>query len=448
MAALSVVFDSLALHTEPSGPYLVAGADSGIDIGANAIADALLGGDIRPEEVDQVAAELRLTRIVVINLRIRSTTADLARTNEQALISKLVDATRFAPKTLTITPNASTHVSTLKVFGGTWQSTYTQFQATTNIIEGTLTLSCDWPVYGAAQNLGSSGSPLSGGSNAPSPASVTLTPSPAGDLPMDVTLFVKNRSASSIRSLLVSAISGNTTWTMLSASTGWTPDTNGTQGGAQMTVATSDTSTIRLAAHFNTPALPTDRRFRVYLRFNTVLTGSAPSSFRVRLVTGQAEVIGPWRTPPYVGGDNALEAADMGAYNVPVSAPGSGAATTTTVYIEARGNETATNITRFNDALFVPDDSTIVFETSDTSKVLAAASATVQVETDHVFDASGNAVAGAVSGSHIRAKGTSRFTIYTSQQYMANLVSGGAGGYAPENIDAWAIVTPRYVGLA
>ena len=54
---------------------------------------------------------------------------------------------------------------------------------------------------------GSSGAPIV--SNTASPANVTLSPSPTGDAPGDVILFVKNRSAGAIRSLFVAGISGN-----------------------------------------------------------------------------------------------------------------------------------------------------------------------------------------------------------------------------------------------
>jgi hypothetical protein len=447
--ALSVVFDGTALHTEPNGPYLISDPENGPDWGSQAVGDALQTGQLRPDEVDQAAAELGLQRVVVLPLKIRASTADTLVTLQQALTASLGKSSKYAPTTLTVTPNNSTHVSTFKVWGGSWTSAYNQAASVTNTIHGTLTLQCFWPVFGAAQNLGSSGAPLI--SNTASPAAVTLTPNPVGDIPADVILYVKNRSASAIRSLTAAVVSGNTTWVINKLATAWSAGANGSLGGSLFQAFPADATTILAVASFTTPVLPTDRRFRIMLRNTQVLgtASSAPSSFRVRVVTGSTEVVGEWRTPPAL---NAVTiqpfVADMGGFMIPVSEVGSlgAGSTTTTVFVDARGNDLTGSTTSFAEALFLPDDSTVVVETSDTGKTLAAAAATIQLETDQVYDSSGNAAGGVVQGSQLRILGSSRVYVYTSQQYMGNMNAGA--GYAPENVDVYATVTPRFVGLA
>jgi len=180
----------------------------------------------------------------------------------------------------------------------------------------------------------------------------------------------------------------------------------------------------------------------------SLLTNGAPASFRVRVVTGQAELTGEWRTPPSFNATVIQPyLADAGGFMVPISEVGSlgSGSTTTTVFIDARGNDSNGSAIYFAEALFLPEDSTVVVETSDTGKSIAA-NATVQLETDQVYDSSGNAAAGSVIGSALRVLGATKVYIYSSQQYMGNMNAGA--GYAPENVDVYFTVTPRYVHLA
>lgn len=444
--ALSIVFDGTQLASGPS--YAI--DQTGVDWGSQAIADALLTGQLRPEEIDQAAAEQNLQRVVSLPVRIKFATPDALRTLQQTLTASLGRASKYAPLTMTVTPDGSSHVSTFKVWGGSWQAVETQTVVVSGVLEGQLVLQCQWPVFGAAQNLGSSGSPLI--SNTASPAAVTLTPNPVGDIPADVILYVKNRSASAIRSLTAAVVSGNTTWVVNKLATAWTAGADGSLVSTAYTTTTTDATTVKAVASFTTPTLPTDRRFRLMLRADQASAVNpipAPASFRVRVVTGQAEVVGAWRTPPQLNASAILSyLADMGGYMIPVSEVGSlgAGSTTTTVFVEARGNDANSVTPRFYEALFLPDDSTVVVETSDTGKTLAAAAATVQLETDQVFDSSGNAAAGVVTGATLRILGSSRVVVYTSQQYMGNMNAGA--GYAPENVDVYATVTPRFIGLA
>lgn len=451
MAALSVVFDGTALHTEPSGPYLISDPENGPDFGSQAVADALLTGHLRPEEIDQAAAELGLQRVVVLPLKIRASSADTLVTLQQALTGSLAKSSIYAPTTLTVTPLNSAHVSTFKVRGGSWTSSYTQAASVTNTILGTLTLQCQWPIFGVAQNLGSSGAPLI--SNTASPAPVTLAPSPTGDVPADVTLFVVNRSASAIRSLMVAGVGGNTTWVAGVDQSTWTLDTDGVRASSQVGATATALNAVMKLGHFTAPTLPSDRRFRVFLRGGQSLQALPSSiSFRVRLTSGQTEVIGPWRSFPQewtsVTGPFATTAADMGGFNFPVGDVGLLGAQSTTVFVEAKqasGQGSLWNSVAFGAALFMPEDGLLVVETSDTSKTLAAASGTIRIESDQAYDASGNPAGGAVYGSHIRTFG-GRYQVYTSQGYTDSLDT--TLPWSPENVDVYAIATPRYIGLA
>src|SRR4051812_20568086 len=109
---LSVVFDGIQLAS--GGAYSIT-AD-GPDWGSQGVADALLTGQLRAEEFDQVAAELNLTRTVVLPVKIKAANADQMVTLQQALTGSLAGASKYAPKTLLVTPDGSTHLSTFKVW--------------------------------------------------------------------------------------------------------------------------------------------------------------------------------------------------------------------------------------------------------------------------------------------------------------------------------------------
>lgn len=444
---LSVVFDSLALHTDTTGPYIV--QDPGPDWGSQAVADVLLTGQYRLEEYDQIAAGL--TRTVTLPLKIRSASADALVTDQQAITSRVAAASRYVPKTLSVTPLGSTHVSTMKVFGGSWTSDFTQISELTHTTSGVLTLVCDWPVWGATQNLGSSGSPLI--TNQASPAAVTLSPSPLGDVLGDVTVFFKNRAGSAIRSAIIGCVSGDTTWVAGSDQSTWTLDTNGARSGGLVfnSVAPFTAGQVMSIAHFTAPTLPADRRFRVYLRASHHVADSDSPLFRIRLVSGSTQIPGPWRSLPQETSVSArpglMNAADMGAYTFPIGSVGQLGAQSTVIYIETTQtvNPVAGDEIRFAEALFAPDSSTLTVETGDTSQTLAAAAGITRVETDQAYSSSGNPAGGVVVGSHIRSLG-GRYNIYTSQGFMASLDTSLP--WAPESVDAWATYQPRYIGLA
>lgn len=451
--ALSLVFDSLALHTEPNGPYITR---EPIDFGSQEVADALLTGENMMEEVDQVAAELGLVRVVRISLSIRSASANASLAAQQALVSKIAGASRALPKLLFVTPNGSTKISQFTVWGGSWKSDYTQTGAVTNIIDGDLTLICDWPILGVAENLGTSGTPLI--SNTASPASVTLTPTVVGDVPSDVVLFVKNRGAVSARSLLVSAISENVTWTALSDSSGWTVGADGARDTTDATTKNADmikktgtfaVNQVYAIASWTTPTLPNDRRFTVRLRVKdatTTLRGSL--QFRLRQVQGALEVIGAWRSIPADATNTTWQFARMGSWMFPIgqiSSAGFGSGTTFLEVLPINALTGSPGI-MFDYALYTPSDSTVTFETVDTGKVLAAAADTVRVESDQVFSISGQNVASVGVGAHVRARGTSRYVVHLSEGFMGALDPSVYFSFLP--VDVYATVTPRFIHLA
>jgi hypothetical protein len=447
--ATTAVLAGTAIYNTP--PYAFAAASSA-DWGSADLAATLMTGDLRQEEFDQYLAEIRYVRGVTIPMVISGGTAAAAVANTLALGQLFATANRYAPVNFVFTPNAG-NASTFKVIGGGIEAPWDIYQDNTGYVkDAVLHLQCLPWVYGAPQSFGSSGAPLGGG-NQTSPAANTITPSPAGDVPADVTLFTKNRSASAIRSLIAATISGNTTWVVNKAATAWTAGANGSLVSTAYTTTSSDTQTILSVASFTTPTLPSDRRFRLMLRVDNTdqigMSGLNPASFRVRVITGSTEVIGEWHTPPnFNAAGTAVFLADMGGYMIPVSEVGSlgAGSTTTTVFVEVRGNDLNQVTTRFYEALFLPDDSTIVVETSDTGKPLAAAAATVQLETDQVYDTSGNGAGGAIIGPQLRLLGATKVIVYTSQQYMGNMNAGN--GFVPENVDVYFTVTPRYIGLA
>lgn len=454
--SLSILFDGIQLNNEAGpGPWLVDGGGSAIDWGTEGVASVLLTQWVRPEQFDQIAAENALTRQVVIPLQCRGGSSDGMITNQQALLASLAAANVFSPKTLTVVLPGSSHTSTMNVWGGTWKADHDDLANRNFIQRGTLTLVCDWPVYGASQNLGSSGSPLI--TNQTSPALVTLSPSPAGDVPGKVTLFVKNRSASAIRSLYVAAVGGNTTWTPGSAfSGGWSVGADGLSAYSGTAVGTNNpipTGTIGDLAHFTAPTLPSDRAFRVYLRASQSIAppGGGYLKFRVRLVSGQVTVVGQWRTIPQevtenTGPTQIGSLVDMGAWMFPVGEVGQLGAQATTIYIETMGigDGSQNNVLVVRDALFVPVDSSLLVETADTGRTLAAAAGIVRVESDQAYDNSGNPIGIATIGSHIRTTG-GRYMVYTSQGFHDTLDISLP--YAPENVDVWATYTPRSIGL-
>jgi hypothetical protein len=452
--ALAIVFDGLTMHTDSTGPYI---AVEPIDIGSQEVADALLGGDFLMEEVDQVAAELGVTRSVTIPMSIRSASADAALAAQTALTSRLAAATRYGPKVLTITPNNATKPSTFSVFGGSWKSDYTQTEAVTNRIDGTITFLCDWPIWGVAENLGSSGSPLV--SNAASPASVTLTPTVVGDVPSDVVLFVKDRDGSkSARCLIVSAVSGNTTWTALSDSSGWTVGADGARDTSDATTKNTDmvkktgtftANQVYAVASWTVPTLPTDRRFTTRIRVKDAsVTARGVIQFRLRHVSGATEVIGSWKNLPVEATGTTWQLARMGEWPYPLGQISSVGASSTTTFLEVRSRSDLAGAAgvMFDYVLYSPVDSTVIFETIDTGKVLVAAGATVRVESDQVFSSTGDTIGMVDAGSHVRARGTSRYVVHLSEGFRGALDS--AIYFSHLSLDAYAIVTPRFIHWA
>lgn len=423
------------------------------DTGGNELAAALLTGDLRMEEYDQYLAELRFVRPLSIGLKIRQSTLALSISSAQAITSILAAANRYSPVDLVFTPQGG-NASTFKVIGGGLQHVYTRKQQNQFIVDAVLACECLPWVYGASQAIGSSGSPII--TNTSSPALLTVTPTgPVGDVPADITLFVKNRSASAIRSLIVSSVSGNTTWTPLSDNAGWTADTwaFATAAGSQFlgtdkysNSGTPTANTPTGIAHFTAPStLTSDRRYRLLMRMYQV-GGPPATEVRARLVSGSTQVTGEFVSVPTESyGTNDFNLVELGSFYLPPGNVGSVAGAATTVYIEGMSSVASWPSTTIDYCLFVPEDSTIIFETDDSSKTLAAASGIVQVESNQLYDSTGAQLGGDIKGSHLRARGTTRFMVHTSQGYMGAI---GSPFYGFENVDVWATYTPRYIHLA
>lgn len=457
MAPLAVVFDGLTLHTDNTGVFQVRDE---IGLGTQEIVDFFQG--LRQEEFDQAAAEERLTRTVTIPLRIRSATVDAAITNQKSILSRIAGASRYTPKTLTITPAGASTTSTFKVYGGSFESSYTQSFNVSLRDDATLVLHCDWPIYGVTESLGSAGSPLV--SNTNSPVNVTLTPTIAGDVPADVTLYVKNRHGTlSGRGLMVGTVSGNTTWSPLVDSNVWTGDADGTSDVSFESALNSHfmkksgtvgANAVYKVAHWTVPTLPTDRRFTTWLRVKDATSGGAPPNnrgtlqFRLRHTSGQIEVIGEWRSIPEEALDIAWHGVEMGTWPYPLGNISSAGAAQTTTYIEVLGLQDISGAAGigFDYVFYLPEDSSIVVETSDTSKTLVGPAGTCRVEIDQVYT-SGGIPAGAVEkGTHIRARGTSRFVVHLSAGFLGTIDPLFYWDYLP--VDVYAEYTPRFLHLA
>jgi hypothetical protein len=445
--ATTAVLAGTAIYNTP--PYAFRSTDS-VDWGSADLAATLFTGDLRVEEFDQYLSEIRYVRGVTIPMVISGGTVASAVANTQALGQLFADANRFAPVDFVFTPNSG-HASTFKVIGGGIEAPFDVYQDNIGYVkDAVLHLQCLPWIYGAAQNLGSSGAPLI--TNQASPANVTLSPSPVGDVPGDVTLFVKNRSASAIRSMIASCIGLNTTWVASSNASGWTADAAATiASGIAFTTNPATADTVLPHAHFTAPTLPSDRPFRLYLRAAQSISFPDYIKFRVRLVSGANEIVGQWVAIPQENFANTTpfttqgwQLVDMGVFYLPVGEVGLLGGQSTTVYIEAFTHNTG-NAVGFQQAVFLPNSSTLIAETQDTTKTLAAAAGIVRLESDSIYDNSGNPAGGTVLGAHIRSQG-GRYVIYTSQYSMNTLDK--TQPFTGENVDAWAVFTPRYLGLA
>jgi hypothetical protein len=447
--ATTATLGGLSLTT---GPYTLS---EPLDFGENDLAATLLSGDLRPEEYDQYLAELRYVRQLAIPINIRSGTFAQSITDTQALFKKLSTVSRYSTIDFVFTPNGG-NASTFKVIGGSLQLAATNRQVNLGVIRGaTLFLDCLPFAYGAAQNLGSSGAPLI--SNTASPALVTITPNPTGDVPADIILSVKNRGANPARSLIVSTVSGNTTWVPQVDSGSWTLDsptgpTITTPTGPPTTVLISGTFHINVVnpvAHWTQPTLPTDRRFMVWLRARDNSTASRGTlQFRLRHLTGSNQVIGAWRSIPVDASPNTFQGVKMGSWPFPLGQISKAGAATTTTYLEVlslQENNAAAGID-FDFALYQPEDSTVIFETEDTSTSLVAAAGTVQVESDVCFSTTGQPAGTVATGAHVRAVGSSQYCVHLSQGFLAGLDS--VLQWDSQNVDVYAVVTPRSIGLA
>jgi hypothetical protein len=444
MAAISMSLGALNIGTAPYQPK------EPMQWGSDAIQAALLTGDYRPEEMDEVVQSLGLVRQVTIPMGVRSATADAAITDQQAITMLLGQANRYTPLNLTVTPTNSTRVSTFKVWGGSWSADYTNYSSLSNVTDGTLNLQCDPFVYGAPQNIGTSGAPLI--TSGASPAQFTVTPTTFGDVPADIQLFVKN-GANIVRSMFASTVPGNTTWNGFFNLSGASLDSGSfsadanAKGGTAVTYTNLSpaTNAVVTLCHWTTPTLPTDRPFRIYLRVrDNILDGN--TSFRLRHQSGNVEIVGEWRTLPSQGVNNLYLGADMGAWYFPISNVSIQGASSTVTYLETTCRTNASDITLGLDfVLYMPDESTILFETSDTGKSIMGNAGTAVIENDSVYTSTGQGAGGADIGTHIRALGSSRYMVHTGQGYLGAL---GTPAWTFENVTAWAVVTPRSFNLA
>ena len=458
-----------------AAPRTAAGyyALEGVDFGTQAIQTIINTGQYRLEDMDGVLSANRVSRQIVIPLRVQGSSKDDLGSKLSALSYAIAKANRYSTVDLQVTPGGSSVVTTFKIIGGqigtgsplgsSADGLYTVVTDQYNRWVGAVTLQALPFGYGAKQTYGSSGSPLV---NAAGPASFTVS-IPAGsegDVLADVTVLWQ-ATAAATGTLSVGSISGNTGWTIFQDVTSWSNGSGGGtraaisnakyKGGAAPGYTVSAVGTIEEAYKntFSTTDFPTGVPIRVLLvADDQQVLAARRGLFQIRLAvtSGTVTQYGDWVSVPAAAGNGTTthlsQGLDMGTFTFPpgptalsVSYTGS-----TTIAIQVQdGNLNANKLAMaFDSIIFLPDASSLVAEWP-VSQVASAT--TIRVENDMLFtDSDGSPQTPLMTGAHCRFRGSSRVGIWTSAVPLAN----SAGDATYNNTKAWVEYTPRYVGLA
>jgi hypothetical protein len=96
----------------------------------------------------------------------------------------------------------------------------------------------------------------------------------------------------------------------------------------------------------------------------------------------------------------------------------------------------------FDELIFLPDASSLIAEWPVTQPV---ANTPIRIESNMLYNnADGAPQTVAVSGAHLRCRGSTRYGIWTSKLPLTNFTSDATYSL----VKAWAEYTPRYVDLA
>jgi hypothetical protein len=445
----------------PNNPVV----STGVDWGNQAIQDVFNTGQYRLEDVDALLAANQVVRIVVCPIRVVGSSADNLNTTLSNLNFALAKASRFQTLDLTFTPAGSTKVTTLKVIGGDLQAPYQQITSNNFRWIGQLTLFCLPFGYGAKQTYGTSGAPLLAATAGPVAFTVTIPAGSEGDVLADVTVIFQ-LTVDSAGAVALGCISGNSSWTVASDVTGWT---NGSGAGTRSTPANakykgaaakgyvvSSVNAIEEAftQTFTTSDFPTGTPIRILLVADdtqVVLAQRGLCQTRVAVTAGGVTAYGDWVSVPASAGNGTTthfsQALDMGVFTFPPGPSGSVAFSgNTTISLQQQDGNTGANKLAmvYDEVIFLPDASSLIAEWP----VIAgqpAANTPIRVESDLLFNnADGAPQSVLLSGAHIRSRGTTRYTIWASDQAMANTTSD----VTYSTVKAWVEVVPRYVALA
>ena len=461
--ALSVVLEPTGLNQQLNQTTLTTGyhIQADVDWGGAAIQDVITSGGYRLEDIDAILSAGRVTRTITMPMRIIGSSMNDLNTKLSAISYVLAKSSRYAPTDLVVTPNNSAKTTTFKLLGGTMTSSYDFLDDIQTRWVGTLTMQALPWAYGATQSLGSSGSPLLAATAGPASFTVTIPAGSEGDVLADVTIIFQN-TVDALGAVSIGVISGNTGWLVGSDITGWS---NGSGGGTRATqsvakykggaapsyeITTGGQIDEAYKQTFSTTDFPVNTPIRVILNADD-LTGAVANrginQIRLAVTAGSVTQYGEWvSVPPNAGNGTTThftQGLDMGTFLLPPGPSGSVAFSgSTTISIQMQATSTTPAAVALDEMIFLPDATSLIAEWPISQP---AANTPIRVESDLLFNnADGAPQTVAVTGSHIRFRGTSRVGIWTSALPLANTT----GDATYSLVKAWCEYTPRYIGLA
>ena len=472
MAAPSLVLDPTGLNINLNAQGSTTGiflqeanaiATTGVDWGGQAVQDFINTGAFRIEDVDGVFAANRVTRTIVLPIRVIGSSKDNLDTTLSNLNFALAKASRFSTLDLVVTPGGSAKTTTYKIIGGDTLGYYTQTEDLLNRWIGQLTLFALPVGYGAKQTYGSSGAPLFAAAAGPGAFTVTIPAGSEGDLLADVTIIFQ-LTVDTVGALTVGCISGNSSWTVTSDITSWSNGSGGGTRAAQSNakykggaapgyiVAAQGVVEEAYKKTFTTSDFPVGTPIRCLMLaddFQVLAARRGLYQMRLAVAAGGVTSYGDWVSVPAAAGNGTtthfLQALDMGAFLFPPGPTGSVAFSgNTTVSIQVQdANNVGNKLTcAFDSMIFLPDASSLIAEWPVTQP---AANTPIRIESDLLFgNSDGSPQTMLVSGAHVRSRGTTQYAIWASDQTLANT----SGDVTYSLVKVWAEVVPRYIGLA
>lgn len=471
MAATSIVLDPTGLNIQLNNQGAATGfflqevnqvASTGLDWGGQAIQDIINSGAYRLEDIDGVLTAGRVTRTMILPVRLVGSSKDNLDTLWSNLHYALAKASRYQPLDLVVTPSGSSKTTTFKIIGGDTLHYYTQIEDNLNrVIDGQVTLFALPFGYGTKQSYGSSGSPLLAAAAGPTSFDTSIPAGSEGDVLADVTVIFQ-LTADTVGAIVLGCISGNTTWTVSSDITSWSNGSGGGtraaqsnakyKGGAAPGYVVNVANVIEEAYKktFTTSDFPTGTPIRCLMiadDFQVVAANRGLYQMRLAVTAGGVTNYGDWVSVPASAGNGTTthfsQCLDMGVFLFPPGPPGSVAFSgSTTISIQVQDSNGTPLTCAFDEMIFLPDASSLIAEWPVTQP---AANTPIRVESDLLFgNSDGSPQTVLMSGAHIRSRGSSQYSVWASDQPLAN----GAGDATYSTVKAWVEYVPRYVHLA